>query len=130
MSVSLGRCKFDKAWVGACGKPTLGASDMCEEHAFVECCSCGKPAIKSCEHTGGPVVCGANLCADCGHLPPKEDEGVFSGGYHGPLEGTKGLWSAHFKRVEDEFKRQEIESKRREVAEYDAKMAATPVTED
>src|SRR5690554_1608481 len=60
------KCKFNKAWVGKCGKPTVENSDYCEEHLGMKCDSCGKQATHSCSETF-QFVCGAPLCDDCEH---------------------------------------------------------------
>ncbi len=57
-------CKFDIAWVGACGKPTNNG--WCTEHEGLVCCVCKGKAVRSCEHTG-TLVCGAPLCDTCQH---------------------------------------------------------------
>ena len=59
-------CKFDKAWVGPCGKET--DNDYCTEHAGKKCVSCGEQATHECP-TASSLVCGAPLCDKCFHEP-------------------------------------------------------------
>ena len=56
------QCQFIKAWIGQC-KNTM----PCEEHASLECSSCGAPATSECAETG-QFVCGEPLCDDCEHV--------------------------------------------------------------
>lgn len=56
-------CRYSKAWIGGCGKPAV-ANGLCEEHAAVECRSCGAQAVQECSYCG-QFVCGTPLCADC-----------------------------------------------------------------
>jgi len=60
------KCKFNQAWIGECGKPTVDGSEYCKEHKDEKCCSCGSQATRSCSETG-QFVCGAPLCDDCDH---------------------------------------------------------------
>ncbi len=70
-------CKFNKAWIGLCGKEPVNERGMCPEHAVKKCVSCGKPATRECSHTG-QFVCGYSLCDDCRHgIPPAGEEGYF-----------------------------------------------------
>lgn len=62
----MGKCKFDIAWRGNCGKDTLGDSDYCQEHLGVKCSVCGEQATHECSETSS-FVCGTALCdkAEC-----------------------------------------------------------------
>jgi hypothetical protein len=67
----MGKCVFDKAWKGACGKPTLNNSDFCEEHDGLLCSRCDSvgeinQATHECEETS-QFVCGTPLCDNCTH---------------------------------------------------------------
>lgn len=58
------KCKYNKAWVGQCGKDAL-ENGQCEKHQ--EKCtfkSCENLAVGECDYTGF-LVCGRPLCADC-----------------------------------------------------------------
>lgn len=60
-------CKFIKAWIGKCGKPTTNGTNYCEEHIGKECVHCGGQATHECDRTPYNFVCGAPLCGskDC-----------------------------------------------------------------
>lgn len=55
-------CKFDRAWVGICGEPTIENSDFCEYHSKQKCW-CGAQATHECE-VASTFVCGARLCPE------------------------------------------------------------------
>ena len=57
-------CQFEESWVGTCKKPSTNG--WCSKHEALKCCSCGKKAVRDCEHTSS-LVCGAPLCATCHH---------------------------------------------------------------
>lgn len=67
-------CKFDKAWIGACGLEVV-QDGYCEKHSEEKCCVCKEQATHDCEHTG-QFVCGYPLCAKC----------------EGWNDGTKSAW--------------------------------------
>lgn len=87
------KCKFDRAWIGPCGDPA-DSSGFCEKHKNMECCSCGKQAVRECDQTGIQFVCGYPLCATCKHgVPEKGKEGMFMlGGGHVTEEVYKKQW--------------------------------------
>jgi len=89
-------CGFDESWVGRCKEPS-GATERCSKHADLKCTSCGAPAVRSCDHTGG-FVCGAPLCGDCRHSPPVKDSlNLFGmGGDHKPSEIAIEEWRKHW----------------------------------
>ena len=58
-------CLFEVSWVGRCNKPSTNG--WCSKHENLKCCSCGAKAARDCEHTGGPLTCGAPLCKTCHH---------------------------------------------------------------
>jgi hypothetical protein len=58
-------CGFDIAWVGTC-KQEADQTGFCEEHRK-EKCRCGRQAIRSCDATIGPFVCGFPTCGRCSH---------------------------------------------------------------
>ncbi len=89
----LGRCKFDKAWVGQCSNQANGGN--CEEHSNIKCVSCGETATHECSETM-QFVCGAPLCDECEHTI--QSNGCNSGGIL-----PQGLKS-HCKKVEQKFK--------------------------
>jgi hypothetical protein len=68
------QCKFNKVWIGKCGKPA-DESGFCEEHKGVKCCSCGAQATRECNETGW-LVCGAPLCDECKHNAHPEGHNV------------------------------------------------------
>ena len=72
-------CKFDIAWVGACGKEADG-SGYCEAHRGKKCSVCGAQANRECSHTG-QFVCGAPLCKDCEGYQTEKNS--FGGEEHG-----------------------------------------------
>lgn len=77
----MGECRFSKAWIGFCKKPTDG--EVCEEHAKVKCCVCGEQATSECAHTA-QFVCGAPLCDNChGVQDHSKGYGFFGFGGHG-----------------------------------------------
>lgn len=84
-------CGFNEAYRGNCQNP----KGQCEKHADLKCASCGLPAVKGCDHTGG-FVCGVPLCAGCMHTPPAEDSpNLFGmGGGHAPREIAVKKWEA------------------------------------
>lgn len=55
-------CKFIKAWIGKCGKPTTNGTNYCEEHIGKECVLCNRQATHECDRTPYNFVCGAPLC--------------------------------------------------------------------
>lgn len=70
-------CKFNRAWIGNCKNPVVGAvesddpfiddtheGDFCEKHQGIKC-KCGNQAVRECSDTLGPMVCGAPLCKTC-----------------------------------------------------------------
>lgn len=57
----MNKCKFDKAWQGKCGAPTVEDSHYCEEHTGLVCCVCGEQATHDCRETF-QFVCGFPLC--------------------------------------------------------------------
>lgn len=59
-------CRFYKAWVGRCDKPTLVGSDFCHEHDGKKCLTHNQQAVAECDVTVGPFVCGNMRCPDCG----------------------------------------------------------------
>ena len=61
----MGECKFDRAWIGNCNKPTKEGSEYCVEHD-IPCCVCGEHATHECSETF-QFVCGAPLCNNCTH---------------------------------------------------------------
>jgi hypothetical protein len=79
----MSRCNFDNAWAGLCNAPVVEGSDKCAEHKDLKCDSCGKSAVRSCDHTG-QFVCGYPLCAECTHGIPQDGKfGIFGcGGGH------------------------------------------------
>jgi hypothetical protein len=92
------QCKFDKAWVGKCGK-SADESDFCEEHKGTKCCSCGAQATHTCDETG-QLVCGAPLCDDCTHnTHPQGHNGGVGFNAHKWPEGMK----THCKKSEQKF---------------------------
>lgn len=94
----MSQCQFQIAWVGRCKNYCVTNNDsMCQEHSELTCCSCGKPATKQCDHTGG-LVCGANLCDGCKHSPPeKSSKNWFGmGGSHKSEEQADKEWSAYY----------------------------------
>lgn len=58
-------CKFDIAWVGTC-KQKAGPDGVCDEHRKIKC-RCGKQAVRECDTTMGPFVCGFPTCGKCTH---------------------------------------------------------------
>jgi hypothetical protein len=58
-------CGFSIAWVGTCKTKTDG-SGFCDEHKKVKC-RCGRQAIRECDATVGPFVCGFPTCGKCTH---------------------------------------------------------------
>lgn len=58
-------CGFLVAWVGTC-KQKAGPDGVCDEHRKVKC-RCGKQAIRECDTTMGPFVCGFPTCGRCTH---------------------------------------------------------------
>ena len=58
-------CGFSIAWVGTCKQPA-GAEGVCDEHRKVKC-RCGRQAIRECDTTMGPFVCGFPTCGRCTH---------------------------------------------------------------
>lgn len=93
----MNKCKFDRAWIGACGKPT--ATTFCDEHSKEKCCSCGGQATRECDETG-QFVCGFPLCNDCEHsiAPDGTNGGV---GFYSTLSPEQ---KTHVKRVNQIFK--------------------------
>ena len=91
-------CKFDKAWIGPC-KVDSGASEFCEKHAAMKCCSCGEQATRECDHTGIQFVCGYPLCATCQHgRPPKGNPGMLHlGGGHVTADVHEQQWADELK---------------------------------
>jgi hypothetical protein len=87
-------CRFDKAWVGKCGKEA-DESGFCEEHKGIKCVSCGAQATRECPETIG-LVCGAPLCDDCEHT-------IQSNGCNSCGELHDGL-GAHCKKKEQVYK--------------------------
>ena len=59
------KCKFERAWIGACKQPA-NETGFCEEHKKIKCVSCEAQATHECSETG-QLVCGAPLCDDCEH---------------------------------------------------------------
>ncbi len=58
-------CSFDIAWVGIC-KQKADSTGFCEEHKKRKC-RCGRQAVRECDATIGPLVCGALTCGSCTH---------------------------------------------------------------
>ena len=56
-------CVFSMAWVGQCKKPAAHG-DFCAQHV-AEKCRCGRQAVRDCDATIGPMVCGQPLCGKC-----------------------------------------------------------------
>ncbi|MFW6030045.1 MAG: hypothetical protein ACOCRO_07295 [Halanaerobiales bacterium] len=82
-------CKFNKAWIGKCNKPTVPGSDFCEEHNNMKCSSCGQQATHECHETFG-LVCGSPLCDKCEHEIAKD--------------GTNGGTIAHCRKDKQKYK--------------------------
>lgn len=88
-------CGFSIAWVGKCKTPVDAEGCRCDKHSGIKCASCGKPAMKECDETGG-LVCGAPLCDECTHnTHPEGHNGMF----HKWPEGMK----QHCKKSEQVF---------------------------
>lgn len=58
-------CGFSIAWVGTC-KQKADATGFCDEHKKIKC-RCGRQAIRECDATMGPFVCGFPTCGKCTH---------------------------------------------------------------
>ena len=58
-------CNFVNGWAGKCKHEP--ESEFCIKHKDLVCSSCGVQAIKSCDETMGPCVCGSPLCDMCEH---------------------------------------------------------------
>lgn len=58
------KCRYDRAWCGACGRPCDDGSDICSAHKLERCCVCNAQATHECAYTG-QFVCGAPLCDSC-----------------------------------------------------------------
>ena len=70
----MGKCIFDRAWIGACSKESA-ENDFCEEHINSKCCVCKKQATRECAYAG-QFVCGSPLCDNCtGFNDPSKDSG-------------------------------------------------------
>ena len=54
-------CKFDKAWIGECGKENVEGEYYCKEHLQVKCEVCGEQATHTCPEASS-LVCGTPLC--------------------------------------------------------------------
>lgn len=80
----MGKCIWDKAWIGVCGKDAITNKKLCGEHVGQKCASCGAEAVRDCDHTGIQFVCGAPLCGNCVHgMSPKGKPGFLNlGGGH------------------------------------------------
>lgn len=81
-------CKFEKAWIGPCGKEC--EADFCKEHLQVKCCVCGKQAKRECSYCG-QFVCGYPLCDDCeDYAIPNTGSGAwgFMNHAHRPKQST------------------------------------------
>lgn len=57
------KCKFDKAWQGACGLPA-DETKICYHHKKVKCMKCKKQATRECD-VSGSLTCGTPLCDNC-----------------------------------------------------------------
>lgn len=95
----MGKCKFDKAWIGQC-KNEADESGYCEEHKDVMCVSCGAKATRECPETG-QFVCGAPLCDDCKHTNA-EDGTNGNIGFFRTSELPEG-YKAHCKKSEQKY---------------------------
>lgn len=58
-------CGFSIAWVGSC-KAKADETGFCDKHKKVKC-RCGRQAIRECDTTVGPFVCGFPTCGKCTH---------------------------------------------------------------
>lgn len=94
----MNKCKFNRAWIGLCNKPTKENNDYCEEHSNLICVSCGKPATHECAETMG-FVCGAPLCDDCEHTIQSNgcnSQGELPEGYKTHCRKDKQVYTSWF----------------------------------
>lgn len=61
------RCVYELAWSGPCSKDTKSDLNVCPEHLTKRCVVCDKHAVRECDTTMGPLVCGEPLCAEHNH---------------------------------------------------------------
>lgn len=71
-------CKFKRAWIGPCDKPTVEGSDYCQDHHEAKCSNsgCTNQAIGECDAQIISLTCGSYYCGKCGrchHCYPPED---------------------------------------------------------
>lgn len=60
-------CLFDKKGWAPCKKPSTNG--WCSKHENLVCASCGKKATRSCDAQMGGLLCGVDICDNCGHSP-------------------------------------------------------------
>ena len=91
-------CRWDGGWAGKC-KANATSNGFCEKHKGQKCASCGKEAVRECDHTGIQFVCGAPLCAMCKHgIPEPGKEGMFLlGGGHVTAEVHQEQWDKTYR---------------------------------
>lgn len=53
-----------QAWRGPCGKETVPGGSYCPEHDKLKCGKCHNQAVRNCDVTVGPFVCGQLMCQE------------------------------------------------------------------
>ena len=84
-------CGFVLAWVGPCNNEM-----PCTKHQDMKC-SCGAPAVRECDETMGPMVCGSPLCGNCEHA-------IYRSGCNAPIDDDPNDVPRHIPKGTQKYK--------------------------